>query len=254
MVYFWLALYLSTTPPPSRTGAAGSLLAAKLGCTAWPLSALSKKLLASARGPAWALWGTASRMRSSTSRKKLLCAPCREEEPTSSLSSMAHTGAQALSVSAAASRKASSVAAAHSRSSMRGARKNSPSGPMRAGVWRTTSCRSRSRISAAATPSSSHSRSVRVRPSAGPHRGCMSIWGLYSWPRFTSRCMWMASEGITSRSRSRWTSRGFHAVRGAQQHAARHGQRAVQPGGHVHAAVALHAQAAAAVVFPPCRP
>ena len=61
-------------------------------------------------------------MRSSTSRKKLLCAPCRLEEPTSSWSSIAHTGAQALSASAAASKKPSSVVAAQPRSSMRGAR------------------------------------------------------------------------------------------------------------------------------------
>ena len=207
VVYFWLALYLSSTPPPSRTGAAGSLLAGKLGWVAWPLSALSRKLLASARCSIWALWGMDSRIRSSTSRRKLLWAPWRLEEPTSSLSSIAQTGAQALSVSAEASMKPSRVVAAHSRSSMRGAMKYSPSGPIWVGAWRVTSWRSRSRMSFSSTPSSSQSRSVRVRPASGPHRGCMSIWGLYSWPLFTLRCMWMARDGITRRSRSKWTRR-----------------------------------------------
>ena len=41
---------------------------------------------------------------------------------------------------------------------------------------------------------------------------------------------------------------GLHPVGGAHQHPAGHRQGAVQPGGHVHAAVALHAQAAAAVI------
>ena len=69
VVYFWLALYLSTTPPPSRTGAQGSDFCGKFGWVAWALSALSIKLLAMARWLACALWGTASRMRSSTSRR-----------------------------------------------------------------------------------------------------------------------------------------------------------------------------------------
>ncbi len=69
VVYFWLALYLSTTPPPNLTGAQGSDFCGKFGWAAWALSALSIKLLAMARWLACALWGTASRMRSSTSRR-----------------------------------------------------------------------------------------------------------------------------------------------------------------------------------------
>ena len=44
VVYFWLPLYLTTTPPPSRGRFTGSLLSGRLGCRAWTLSADSRKL------------------------------------------------------------------------------------------------------------------------------------------------------------------------------------------------------------------
>ena len=53
VVYFWLALYFITTPPFITGRLVGSASEARLGCTAWALSALIIKLWDSARRKAW---------------------------------------------------------------------------------------------------------------------------------------------------------------------------------------------------------
>ena len=202
VVYFWLALYLRTTPPFSTGRSTPSYSSGWAGWTAWALSADTMKLLAAIVRQSRP---RAVLTRSSTSVRKVESAPCRVPLPTSSLLNTHNTGTLPPSLAA---RKPSRQANTHWRSSSLGAAMNSPSAPSTVPGVLGYKNSSVERMSSSATPAASAS-SARKRPVSPPqpNRGSRSVLAFNAVPLFTSRSRWMATLGITTRSRSTFTSR-----------------------------------------------
>ena len=118
-----------------------------------------------------------------------------------------------------------------SRSSMRGAMKYSPAGPITAGACRTYSVRSQSTMSASATPSASASRAGSGRQPSGPYSGCMSTWGVIAVAVVDAAVHVRRQRGDHGQVTVQVDQpRRQRAVRPAHQHPPGHRKRPVQPG------------------------
>ncbi len=105
VVYFWLALTLTTTPPPKMTLCGVSLIG-KVGVGGVGIVGAEHKAVGQGLGLCSGRCGGSHSGCGRAHRAKSCCLrPPAGVLPTSSLSNIAQTGAQALSVSAAASKK-----------------------------------------------------------------------------------------------------------------------------------------------------
>ena len=175
VVYFWLALCLITTPRFMYTRFWRSYFSGWFGCTAWALSAETMKPSAMAARISPSEAPRANPTRVSVSYRKVESAPCRERDPTSSLSNTAHT---AIFSRGSSCRKARMQPQAHSRSSIRPQEKKASSAPQTLPGWRLYRNRSWDRISSGFTSAASASSFISFpAASPSPYRGSRSTWG-----------------------------------------------------------------------------